>query len=120
MAAAVPTRHHRLCRFQRDRGPLPQSLRVSRDDHLAGIRVNGRQRLVSLVLALLVEALLVLVVLSLGWPQGEPKRSGTNLVSVDVRAAPDPSPEPEKPEFSRSSPPWQSWCWAARSQRGRS
>jgi protein TonB len=82
-------------------------LRDSRDDHLAGIRVNGRQRLVSLVLALLVEALLVLVVLSLGWPQGEPKRSGTNLVSVDVRAVPDPSPEPEKPEFSRSSPPLQ-------------
>ncbi len=74
---------------------------------MAGIRANGKQRLVSLALALLVEALLVLVVLSLGWSDPQPKPPGTNLVSVDVKAAPDPSPEPEKREFSRSSPPLQ-------------
>jgi hypothetical protein len=84
-----------------------QPLRDFADDRLAGIRTNGKQRLVSLALALLVEALLVLVVLSLGWSDPQPKPPGTNLVSVDVKAAPDPSPEPEKPEFSRSSPPLQ-------------
>jgi periplasmic protein TonB len=69
-------------------------------------RAGGRQRLTAFVLALLVETVLLLAVLSLGWAEEEPKKPGSNLVSIAVEAPPE-QPEPAKPDPARASPPLQ-------------
>jgi protein TonB len=57
------------------------------------------QRLTAVALALLVEALLVLAVLSLGLgSKPTPKPVAPNLVSVDIRSAKEETPETAKPK----------------------
>lgn len=70
-------------------------------------RLRDRERGTALILALLVEALLILAVLSIGLydppkPPGEP-----SLVSVDVAAPPAPEQEQPKPELARAKAPLQ-------------
>jgi periplasmic protein TonB len=55
-----------------------------------------RQRLVGVVLALLIEGLLVLLILSLGLTGNQPKPSAPALVSVALRETADTQPEPAK------------------------
>ena len=95
------------------RGRLLHFLRDQFDGTAGQLRANSRQRLVGFVLALLAEAGLVLVVLSLGWTDHEAVKPAARLVSVDVEAASDkPAPRPEaaaKPveprETSQKTPP---------------
>jgi periplasmic protein TonB len=75
------------------------------DSRLDQLRATFGRRLVSLVLALLAEAVLVLALLSLGLSDQQPKPPGTRLVSVNV--APDKAPEPEQPEPVSASKPLQ-------------
>jgi periplasmic protein TonB len=84
---------------------LLQQSREPEGTRLERLRARYGQRLVSLVLALLAEAVLVLAVLSLGLADQQPKPPGTRLVSVDV--APDKKPESVKPDPERASKPLQ-------------
>ena len=70
-------------------------------------RAGGRQRLTAFVLALLVETLLLLAVLSLGWAEEQPNKPGSSLVSIAVEAPPEKPSEPAKPDPARASPPLQ-------------
>lgn len=73
----------------------------------AYLRAQGRQRLIALALALLVEALLILAILSLGLV-APPKRPGLPaLTSVDIKVTPDPVPEQTKPQPARAVRPLQ-------------
>lgn len=60
-------------------------------------RESARSRFIGIALALLVEGVLVLVVLSIGASIMQPKGSDTALVSVRFRAAPE-QPEPRREE----------------------
>lgn len=83
-------------------------LRDQFEDALMELRTNSRQRLIGLILALLAEACLVLVVLSLGWSDHEPPRPEARLVSVAMESAAEkPAPkadDPAKPAASRETP----------------
>jgi protein TonB len=72
------------------------------------LRAKGRQRLIGFVLALLAEAGLVLVVLSLGWTDNEPPKPAARLVSVDMAVAEDKpeakAEEQAKPAAARETP----------------
>lgn len=56
------------------------------DDARTHQRTDPRQRLIAVVLALLIEAGLVLVVLSLGWTEQEPPKPTARMVSVAIEA----------------------------------
>lgn len=83
-------------------------LRDQFENALTQLRTNPRQRLIGFVLALLAEACLILVVLSLGWSDHEPARPEARLVSVAMETtAEKPEPkadDPAKPAASRESP----------------
>lgn len=70
---------------------------------IAAIRARGNQRLTGAVLALLVEALLILAVLSIGFTDQHPVKPGSTLVSVNIAAAPDQAPQKPaaKPDAAR-------------------
>ncbi len=65
------------------------------------LRVKTRERLTGAVLALLVEALLILAVLSLNFVQ-PPKKPGTALVSVTLEPDAKPAPDRAKPKAAPS------------------
>lgn len=71
------------------------------------LRTDPRQRLTGFVLALLAEAGLVLVVLSLGWSDQEPAPPEARLVSVDVEVAAEKAPakadDPAKPAAAQET-----------------
>lgn len=70
-------------------------------------RLRDREQGTALLLALVVEALLVLAVLSIGL-YDPPKPPGTpSLVSVNVAAPPAPEQEQPKPELARAKAPLQ-------------
>ncbi len=70
-------------------------------------RLRGREQGTALILALVVEALLVLAVLSIGL-YDPPKPPGTpSLVSVNVAAPPAPQPEKQQQELARAKAPLQ-------------
>ena len=70
-------------------------------------RLRDRERRTALVLALVVEALLVLAVLSIGL-YDPPKPPGTpSLVSVNVVTPPAPEQDQTKPELARAKAPVQ-------------
>lgn len=74
---------------------------------LERLREAGRQRGAPFVLALLVEVLLVLAVLSIGL-YDPPKPPGTpSLVSVNVAAPPAPEEDQPKPELAQAKAPLQ-------------
>jgi protein TonB len=93
----------------RSRCQLLQVFRDLFDDTVAQLRTDPRQRLIGFVLALLAEAGLVLVMLSLGWGDHEPARPKAQLVSVAIEAeqakAPDAKvKDPAKPAAARETP----------------
>ncbi len=57
------------------------------------LRTRGGERLAGVVLALLVEGLLVLAVLSLGLAQEQAKKPGAALISVAIKSVAEKSPE---------------------------
>jgi periplasmic protein TonB len=88
---------------------LLQFLRDLYDDTLTELRTNPRQRLIGLVLALLIEAGLVLVVLSLGWSDSDPPQPAARMVSVAIETEQAKAPEakaedPAKPAAARETP----------------
>lgn len=71
-------------------------------------RLRNRQQGAALVLALAVEALLVIAVLSIGL-HDPPKPPGTrSLVSVNIAAPPAPQPDKPQPELAEAKAPLQS------------
>lgn len=103
-----PTRNTCSCR-----GRLLQTLHDRFRTSLARLRRDGGQRLTGFVLALLAEAGLVLVVLSLGWTDDQPKPPGSRLVSMalspEAEASKDPPRKPARaalaPSLERPRPP---------------
>ncbi|WP_296676996.1 hypothetical protein [Novosphingobium sp.] len=72
---------------------------------LARLRSRYGQRIPSLVLTLLVEAVLILAVLSLGLAPDQPKtKPGTPLVSIAIRPADDDKPKTEKAAPAKTAP----------------
>ena len=91
------------------RGRLFPFLRDQFDLALTELRTNPRQRLIGFVLALLIEAGLVLVVLSLGWTDNTLPQPAAQLVSVAIEAEQAKAPaakddEPAKPAAARETP----------------
>ena len=91
------------------RGRLLQYLRDQLDVSMTQLRTDPRQRLIALVLALLIEAGLVLVVLSLGLSDGAPPKPTVPMVSVAIEAEPAKTPAPKtddpvKPAAARKTP----------------
>ena len=63
---------------------------------------KARERLTGAVLALLVEALLLLALLSLNFAQEPPKKPGVPMVSVTIEPDADPAPDRAKPKAAPS------------------
>lgn len=76
-------------------------------DGLARLRPRASQRAVAIMLALAVEALLVLAILSLGLVDQTPPKRPPGLVSVDIAAPPQAEPEQTRPEAASKAPPLQ-------------
>jgi protein TonB len=74
-------------------------------DGLARLRPRASQRAVAVALALLVEALLMLAILSLGLVDQTPPKRPPGLVSVDITAP--PQAEQAQPEAARKTSPLQ-------------
>lgn len=89
------------------RGRLISLFRQFPADGLARLRPRASQRAVAVVLALAVEALLVLAILSLGLVDQTPPKRPPGLVSVDIAAPPQAEPERAQPEAASKASPLQ-------------
>lgn len=83
------------------------STRAIAGHYLDRLRARLGQRAAGIALALLVEALLVLVVLSMGLVEQRAKPTDSTLVSVTTRQPPQKAPEPPKPAPSSAAKPLQ-------------
>ncbi|MFM5924707.1 MAG: hypothetical protein ACKOPG_11050 [Novosphingobium sp.] len=79
-----------------------QSIRDLAQEYASRLRPDRSQRVWGFVLALLAEALLILVVLSMGWMNEQAKRKESRLVSVSIKASEDA--KPDQSEAARPSP----------------
>ena len=83
---------------------MPQAETLDDNPLLTPLRSERGRRLVGLVAALLIEAILLIVLLTLNM-QNEPAAAPGSLTVVDLKAQNEPTEEPEKPEQQPSDTP---------------